>query len=106
MGLGSVGKLVLYQPDSLSRLDIADTARSLHTADPSSAAVNMQDSSDQEIRPSIDVDANNFLWKQSGHTSDPVVNAAHHLHQWSKLGLIVNPPLKAAFLICSIGKTI
>ena len=80
MGLGGVEKLVLYQLDSLSRLDVADIALALHAQDP-----------DENIRPSIDVDANNFLWKQSGHTSDPVNNAAHHLHLWSKLGLIVNP---------------
>ena len=80
MGLGGVEKLVLYQLDSLSRLDVADIAGELHARD-----------SAENIWPSIDVDANNFLWKQSGHTSDPVNNAAHHLHLWSKLGLIVNP---------------
>ena len=80
MGLGSVGKLVLYQLDLLSRLDIADIARALNTANLSSAAVNEQDFFDKEIRSSIDIDANNFLWKQSGHTFDPVANTARHLH--------------------------
>ena len=58
MGLGSVGKLVLYQLDLLSRLDIADIARGMRAVDPSNVSVNKQDAPSVDIRPSIDVDAN------------------------------------------------
>ena len=91
MGLGGVGKLVLYQLESLFRLDIADIARKLHATASSGTVVNKQDSSIAEIRPSIDVNASNFLWKQNGNALDPVASAAHHLHLWSKLGMIINP---------------
>ena len=60
MGLGGVGKLALYQIESLSQLDIADIARKLHVTASSDTGVNEQDSSITKIRPSIDIDANNF----------------------------------------------
>ena len=91
MGLGGIGKQVLYQLDSLSRLDIADIARANHANNLRNVASGQHGRDSVATRPSIDIDANNFLLKQSGHTLDPVANAAYHMHEWSKLGLVVNP---------------